>query len=122
MNRAVIPFQALSKGPYFTIIRLSSDTNIQSFRQRVISLLSRYFDQEIKLNYIWIRLSDGIYFAVSGPRAVVDTLACYIDQIPSIFRGEFYLGRGAVEFERLVSDLFARRTYVMGCKSYGGSR
>jgi len=121
MKEPATPFQGLNKGPYYAIVKLDSDVNIPKFRKRVLALLSRYFDQEVKLNYCWIRLSDGVYFAVSGPRAIVDTFAGYINQIPSIFRGEFYLGRGAVEFNRTVSDLFARRIHVKGVNSYGAS-
>lgn len=122
MEELATPFQGLNKGPYYAVVRLAPDTNIRRFRKRVLGVLGRYFDHEIHLEYFWIRHHDGIYFAVSGPRAVVDIFACYINQIPSIFRGEFYLGCGAVKFNRLVSDLFGRRIHVSGVNSYGGSK
>ncbi|WP_124372979.1 hypothetical protein [Pseudomonas chlororaphis] len=122
MIELAAPFQALGKGPYYAVVRLAPDTNIPRFRKRVLGNLSRYFDHDIHLGYLWIRHHDGIYFAVSGQRAVVDTFVCYVNQIPSIFRGEFYLGNGAVKFNRLVSDLFGRRIHVNGVNSYGGSK
>jgi hypothetical protein len=121
MKEPATTFQGLNKGPYYAIVRLDFNTNIPRFRKRVLGLLSRYFDREIHLDYLWVRHHDGIYFAVSGPRAVVDVFVGYVGQIPSIFRGVFYLGRGTVEFNRLLSDLFARRIHVKGVNSYGAS-
>lgn len=121
------PEQALNKEPqqYHSITTMAPSTNIRGFVCAATQHLKAYISPDVRFNYQWVRLPDGVVqFGLSGSRAVQDVFSAYLsnNKGSTLASAEYVsYGRNNTAFHRAFSEYFDQRKspHGFGC---GGSQ
>lgn len=127
MRDTVTPEQALNKEPqqHHSITTMTSSVNIRGFVCAMAQHLRAYIAPDIRFNYQWVRLPDGVVqFALSGSRAVQDAFKSYLvnNRGRTLASAEYIsFGRNNTAFHRAFNEYFEQRKtpHGFGC---GGSQ
>lgn len=124
MHENVLPFKGLSKGPYFTVVRLSCNVSIGKFNNSYRQFLK--YCTGATYRFFWcVSPDDSVCLAVAGTRTELSIFNGYVkNSVGHYFDvcDVLYGGRGAVAFNKLMTELFQQRKRTTDhCRSFGGS-
>jgi hypothetical protein len=124
MIKTATPFQGLHKGPYFTVVRLSGDVSIGKFNNSYRQFLE--YCTGATYSFFWcVSPDDSVCLAVAGTRTEIYIFNSYVrNSVGHYFNvcDVLYSGRGAVAFNKLMTELFQQRKRTTGHRrSFGGS-